>query len=432
MRFTFLVSALLWAGFIPVAQAQSAAAPVLPAASKNLTLPEAEQRALARNPLLSAAAAAVDAADADAEQAGFLPNPEISYSRENLGNDQLTGLDGPASSWLLSQRFSLAGQRSARSESARGEAATARAGLLGERAFLRAEVRSSWVDVLAAQQRLAFAEELEQVTVSTRDAVALQVRAGKVSPVEVMRSDVALAALQRRVQAARLALLQARQHLAALQGLAAPDFGALPDALPASRPLPSPEAVTAAQQNNPLLRAAAAKTRAREGGLKSARAGRFPDITLSAGQTRFEAAGESAWQMGVSFPLPLFDRNQGAMQAAQARLREAQVQQDAAAQGWQAEIDTLYPQVAMLAQQLSDFEKTVLPASSDAFNAVNKGYRFGKFGVLDVLDTQRALIDTRFDYLDTVTRYHRQRNRLDALLGLDDAENVVLTQEKLL
>jgi len=78
----------------------------------------------------------------------------------------------------------------------------------------------------------------------------------------------------------------------------------------------------------------------------------------------------------------------------------------------------LYPQVQILEQQLMTFENTVLPASDDAFQAVNKGYRFGKFGLLDVLEAQRALIDTRFDYLDTLTDYHRQRNRLDALMGL--------------
>ena len=51
----------------------------------------------------------------------------------------------------------------------------------------------------------------------------------------------------------------------------------------------------------------------------------------------------------------------------------------------------------------------------NVFDAVNKGYRYGKFGLLDVLDAQRTLIETRFEYFDTLTEYHRQRNRLDAL-----------------
>lgn len=391
---------------------------LLPATALGLTLAEAEQRALARNPFLSASAAAAEAAAGDARQAGLLPNPELGYSRENVGNDKLTGLDGPSSTWQLSQRLELAGQRGARRASAEGEADAARLRWERERALLRAEVRSSWVDVLAAQQRVAFAEELSRVTTDTREAVAAQVRAGKVSPVELVRVDVASAALQRREQLARLSLIAARQRLASVQGLAEPDFGALSAPLPAVTPLPPQAATAQALAANPLQKEADARVRAREGGLRQARAGGFPDVTVSVGQTQFEEAGESAWQMGVSLPLPLFDRNQGARRAAEARLQEARAQAEGAAQTLRAELETLYPQVQALGQQLDTFEKTVLPASAEAFSAVNKGYRFGKFGLLDVLDAQRSLIDTRFDYLDTLTEYHRQRSRLDALLGM--------------
>lgn len=390
----------------------------LPAVSLGLSLAEAEQRALARNPVLSASRAAAEAAEGDAQQAGLLSNPELSYGRENLGNDKLTGFDGPTSTWQLSQRLELAGGRSARRDSAQGEAEVARLRAGRERSLLLAEVRNSWVEVLAAQQRVAFAEELGQVVRSTRDAVALQVKAGKVSPVELTRVEVAAATLQRREQQAKLTLGMTRQKLATLQGLSTPDFGSLPPNLPPVQPLPPAQELAQTLHNNPALKEAQAQTQAREAGLRAARAGRLPSLTLSVGQTQFEDAGESAWQMGVGLPLPLFDRNQGATRAAEARLREAHAQEEAVTQGLQAELDILYPQVQVLDQQLQSFEKTVLPASEEAFQAVNKGYRFGKFGLLDVLDAQRALIDTRFDYLDTLTDYHRQRNRLDALMGL--------------
>lgn len=386
-----------------------------PALSQGLTLAEAEQRALVRNPILSATAAAAEAAQGDAQQAGLLPNPELSYSRENLGNDKLTGLDGPASTWQLSQR--LAKGRGAHRESAQAEADAARWRTSHERTLVLSEVRSRWVEVMAAQQRVAFAEELGQVVRSTREAVAVQVKAGKVSPVELIRVEVAAATLQRREQQARLSLVAARQQLASVQGLGTPDFGVLPNELLPIRPLPSADAFAQALSRNPALQEAEAQTQAREAGVRAARAGRLPSVTVSVGQTQFEEAGESAWQVGVGLSLPLFDRNQGGTRAAEARLREARARQEATAQQLQAELEALYPQVQTLEQQLTAFEQSVLPASNEAFQAVNKGYRFGKFGLLDVLDAQRALIDTRFDYLDTLTDYHRQRNRLDALMG---------------
>lgn len=391
---------------------------LLPVSVSGLTLAEAEQRALARNPALSATEAAAEGAEGDVRQIGLWDNPELSYSRENMGNNRLTGLDGPASTWQLSQRLELVGQRGALRESAQREAEAARSRWQQDAESLRADVRSAWVEVLAAQQRVSFAEELALVTRDTRDAVAAQVKAGKVSPIELTRVEVAMAALQRREQVARLTQITARQRLAALQGLASPDFGALPDGLPPVRPLPPHDRVQQRLQENPRLKEADVLMKSREASLRAARAGRLPGVTLSVGQTDFEEANESAWQVGVSVPLPLFDRKQGEIRAAEARLREARARADAASQSLQAEVEVLYPQVQILEQQLSAFDSSVLPASEQAFAAVNKGYRFGKFGLLDVLDAQRALIDTRFDYLDTVTEYHRQRNRLDALLGL--------------
>ncbi len=390
---------------------------LLSATVSALTLDEAEARALARNPALSAAVLASEAAEGEAVQAGLLPNPELSYSRENMGNSSLAGLDGPASVWQLSQRVEVSGGRGARRDGARAEAEAAQWRAGRARALLVAEVRTAWVEVVAAQQRTAFAGELTKLLRSTRDAVALQVKAGKVSPVELTRVEVVAAALQRRAQQAGLTLVSARQRLAGTQGLAMPDFGELPAGLPALRPLPSYESSVQRLSGHPTLRESDALFQARAADVRVARAARLPAPTFSVGQTVFENAGESAWQVGIGLPLPLFDRNQGTTRAAEARLQEARLLQDAATQQLRGELEVLYPEVQGLGQQLLAFEQSVLPASEEAFQAIDKGYRYGKFGLLDVLDAQRMLIDTRFDYLDTLTHYHRQRNRLDALLG---------------
>lgn len=399
--------------FSPVAAALILCS-VFPVTGFSLTLAEAEQRALAHNPALSAAGAAAEAAAGDAQQAGLLPNPEFTYSRQNLGNSRLTGLDGSSSTWQLSQRFESG--RSARRDTAQSMAEAEQQRVAQGRRLLLAEVRSAWVEVLAGQQSLAFATELGVVASQTRDVVAAQVQAGKVSPVELKRLEVAMATLQRREQQARLNLQAARYKLAALQGLSKPDFETLPPELPAIRPLPPQNVLL--PERSPALLQAQAETRSREAGVRVAKAGRLPSVTVNLGQTRYEdAGGESSWQMGIGVPLPLFDRNQGAVTASEARLREARAREEATAQTVQSELATLYPQVQGLEQQLQSFGNHVLPASEEAYQAISKGYRYGKFALLDVLDAQRALIDTRFDYLDTLTEYHRQRNRLDALSG---------------
>lgn len=195
------------------------------------------------------------------------------------------------------------------------------------------------------------------------------------SPIELTRVKVAAAALQRRAQTARLSLGVARQRLASLQGLASPDFGALLDQLPEPHPLPSENEVRHRAQSNPLIQEAEVQAKASEASIRTAKANRFPGITVSLGQTQFEDAGQSAWQMGVSVPMPLFDRNQGAAQAAAARVREARAQADAATQGRQGVLGVLYPQVQTMVQQLETFQQSILPwilpLTSTAFSRIS-------------------------------------------------------------
>lgn len=389
-----------------------------------LTLAEAEQRALRDNPLLAGARATLDAARGDARQLELLHNPEISVTRENMGNSRLTGLDGPSTTWQLSQRLELAGQHEARSEVARHEATAVSARLSLQQRLLLADVRTAWAEVLAARQRVALANELRQATAATRDGVMTQIRAGKVSPVALSRLDVASAGLLRRAGQAQADLITASQRLAGLLGSDSGAADSQPDpqsdALPTRTPLPALDQTLARLADNPLLREADARIAARTSQRDLEQANRVPDVTVSVGQRQYEQTGESAWQLGVSLPIPLFNRNQGAQLAAMARLDEARAQAIASRQSLQQEVTSLHARVSTLAEQLTRLEDNVLPASASAFTAVNKGYRFGKFSLLDVLDAQRSHIDTRFEFLDTLVDYHRQRARLDALAGISE------------
>lgn len=389
-----------------------------------LTLAQAEQRALRDNLPLSGARASLDAARGDASQLALLHNPEISVSRENMGNSRLTGLDGPSTTWQLSQRLELAGQHEARRDAAGHEALAAAARLSLQQRLLIADVRSAWVDSLIAQQRVALADELSQAVDSTRAAVTAQIRAGKVAPVALSRLDMASAGLLRRTSQARAGLISADQRLASLLGSQTDAVDSRPDpqtdTLPALAPLPSLTEILPRLNDHPLLREADARIAARSSLRDMEDANRFPDVTVSVGQRQYEQAGESTWQLGISLPVPLFNRNQGARLAASARLDEARIQARATRQALQQEITSLHASVSALGEQLARLENQALPASASTFSALGKGYRFGKFSLLDLLDAQRGHIDTRFEYLDTLADYHRQRARLDALAGLSE------------
>ena len=48
---------------------------------------------------------------------------------------------------------------------------------------------------------------------------------------------------------------------------------------------------------------------------------------------------------------------------------------------------------------------------------VSEGYRLGRFGLLDVLDSQRTLFGARYEYLRATTDYHKAVVDVERLIG---------------
>jgi cobalt-zinc-cadmium efflux system outer membrane protein len=59
----------------------------------------------------------------------------------------------------------------------------------------------------------------------------------------------------------------------------------------------------------------------------------------------------------------------------------------------------------------------ILPAAEESFEAVNLGYRSGKFGFLEVLDTQRTLFEVRGQYVEALAAYHRAKAEVERVIG---------------
>ena len=88
------------------ALAESPAGQPAAAVEPSLTLTDAVRRVEAANPRLKAGAAYVTAAVAERDQAGMLPNPELSLELENIaGSGAYTGADSAETTLAISQTF---------------------------------------------------------------------------------------------------------------------------------------------------------------------------------------------------------------------------------------------------------------------------------------------------------------------------------------
>nr|WP_229417086.1 TolC family protein [Massilia eburnea] len=389
-------------------------------AQPSLTLADALERARQSNPELRALALEAAAVDAAGEQAALLPNPSLEYLKEGRASE------GGSSAIQLSIPLEPGGKRAARMAVARAASRTAALELAIGRARLEADVAAAYHQAWLAQQQVALAAQVSETGRHSSDAAARRVLTGKVSPVEEARARVAEANWRIEGVTAQRELDEARIRLAGLLGKADGELGML--AAPAS---PEEAALPAAQVEQlasaaPAVEKAVAEVEAGEASVRLERAQRIPDIALIVGVKREGPGRERVRQniIGLSLPLPLFNRNQGAILAAERRADKARAELEATRQRVRLEAMQAHARLQAALQQERLVREEVLPGARYAAEAAMKGFEAGKFNYVEVLDAQRTWAQAQGQHLRAISDFYRAKADLAKLVGVTDIKDL--------
>ncbi|MCS0588279.1 TolC family protein [Massilia norwichensis] len=366
-----------------------------------LTLDQAIELALAANPALRSATRSVGIADGAVLQAGTRPNPELSLLTE--GTDRNTRTETAQ----VSQVIELGGKRSARIAAAEQERKLALDDVDVKRADLRADVITAYMEALTAQERVVLAQASVDLAHKSTDVTGRRVTAGKLSPVELTRANVAEASAALELIQANADLALAKRRLASLWSSTRPLDRSLqtPDA--AFARLPAWEDLAGGLEGAPQLRRAQSTVSGRDAQVALERAQRIPDVTVTLGAQRERDPGRSRAVVGLSVPLPLFNRNQGNLLAALRRADQARDDLEVERLRLTQALADAYQRAEVATQQMTALHDRVLPAAQSAYEAAVTGFELGKFGFTDVLDAQRTLFQTRTQYLRALADQYR-------------------------
>ncbi|NVZ19403.1 TolC family protein [Pseudomonas costantinii] len=395
---TLLGATALWAA-ASVAQAQT------------LTLDSALQTAFANNPDLAAAQWEIDIAQGGRQQAGLIPNPVASWDAEDTRRNSRT------TTVKLSQTLELGGKRSARIEVAeRGQDAAALT-LEQRRNGLRAEVIDGYYGALRAQERLDLAQR--SMALAERGLVVAngRVTAGKSSPVEATRAQVQLSEIRLEFNRAQIGLTDAYRRLAASTGSATPDFQAVAKQSQSTPPLPAATQLLARLEQTAELRLAELQILQSEASVGLEKAQRIPDLDVSIGSQYDASVRERVNLVGVSMPIPLFNRNQGNVLAASRRADQARDLRNAAELRLRTETRQALDLWQTANTEVRAFNQQILPAAQSAVDSATRGFEMGKFNFLDVLDAQRTLIAARTQYLTATAQATDAWVRIERIYG---------------
>jgi cobalt-zinc-cadmium efflux system outer membrane protein len=370
------------------------------------------------NPGLAASAHDVLAAEGNARQAGALPNPEFEIEADDFGGtDTRKGFDGATTTASLSQQIELGGKRSKRQSVARAEARLTGWECEAARLDVLTRTKQAFVDVLAAQGHVALAEASLALAEDVRKSAAERVKAGKVPELEETKATVEVASAGIARDRAKRGLEVARKVLVANWGSVTPRFtnavGSLDDIGDAG----SLDSFAAAVERAPEVARWSDVRLAATESLRLAKVQRVPDITVNVGVSRSEEDGTHAAVAGIALPLPLFDRNAGGIAAAQHVVMAAEQKERAARLLAATSLAEIHGRLDTARSEAVAIRDGLLPAAQKAFDAAQIGYRAGKYGHLEVLDTQRTLNEARTRYLEALADYHKAAADLERLTG---------------
>lgn len=407
------VACLFLSGFGTTFQAATAEA-VAPGAE--VTLGQAIELALRRNPELIASGYELSAAQARIQQAGVRPNPELGLELENFaGSGNVRGTDALETTLSLSQVVELGGKRQLRVSVAESDFNVFSIEQRARQLDVLAEVTRRFIDVVAAQERLRFAEQSSQLAGRTLGAISTRVDAARSPEGERSRARIALTRAQLEQAQARTQLQSVRYALVALWGDAEPMFSAAQANLFAFPALDSFESLLARLERNPDFVRFASEARLRDAEVRLAQAQARPNLTFSLGVRQFHDGNDTALVGGFSIALPVSDRNRGAIREAQVRRAQFNAERDAAFVRARAGLFGLYQQVNAARVRSDTLRSEAIPQAQTALEQSQYGYDRGRFSFLELITSQQELLGLQEAAIDAAADHHRLLAEIERL-----------------
>ena len=400
-------------------------------ARAGLDLERAIAQALEQEPALRAARTEVDVARGMHLQVGLHPNPTFSFSQqwEPSGMDNQTRVEV---AWPL-DLFRKAGRVGV----AEREIEATRYTVADRERLLAADVRMQYGEVAAAARELTVLDDLFAAASRQHALVAARVEQGATPPLErdMLRVELQRLESERLLQsgAVERALIDLKRTLGMpadvslkirddLEQLVEREAGVV---LPVD---------SAPNQTRPDVAAAQARVRVADAQIERARGEGRVDVNVFGMYMRMDAGfplrafGNGGGlepirglfhyvAAGAAVTVPLRDRNQGAVAAAQAQRAGASAQLEAARLTAQAEVAAARVRDEHARQAVAIYTSNARALARQNLTVVGQTYELGRVTVFDVLAEQRRYLDVERSFTNALREAYEARQALRRALG---------------
>jgi cobalt-zinc-cadmium efflux system outer membrane protein len=376
--------------------------------------------ALAHNPTLAQAAAQVEAARGRAVQAGLSPNPTVGYEGDELGNNGTAGQQGV----FIDQLIVTGGKLRLNRARFRLEATQMEWQAAAQQYRVLNAVRMHFWKLLALQRLITVRESLlkiaDDAVVTTRELINV----GQANRPDLLQAEVEANRLKVLLQNARVRYEADWRQFAALVGQPCLPPAPLQGDLEAPGALPEFDAAFAHLiEASPEVQFALAGVQKGELSLRREQVEPVPNVRVRLGtQYNFDTKyTQGVAQLGVT--LPVWDRNQGNILAAQANLARAQLEVGRVELALRQRLARAYASFQTARNVAENYRTEVVPKAKEAYELYLESFRRQRAAYPQVIIAQRNYVEAADTYVEALAQLRRAEVAVLGLLlvdGLDE------------
>jgi cobalt-zinc-cadmium efflux system outer membrane protein len=339
----------------------------------------------------------IEAAEGRARQAGAFPNPEAIVGAQQLGGANTEEyVAGVGQAIPLGKRLGKAREAELLDREVRAR------GLEVKRREIRRRVHSAFATALYQERALQAQKELHGNAEKAVTITQARLEAGDALREDLARVEMEL--VRARVEFKRAESLrdQARLALAAAMGNPALPVKSLAGSLDLAFEIPTLETLAANLAAQPESLQAEADIRARNGRIDLAQAERVPDVKVEVLYHRLQGSRENTVDLGLSIPLPVFNRNEGRLREARAEAAAAEARARQTRNELSARLRESHLQLTTALANSRALKTEMLPKVETVLQGAERRYAAGDISLAEILPVRRDWAAVQLSYLETL------------------------------
>ena len=390
-----------------------------------LTLDKALVAVLENNPSLLAGDYQAQAAAARIRQAQQSTPVQVQLELENFaGSGKFSGDDLMEATLSLGKVLELGNKAGLRGDIARNEATLLSNEKDAERLDLLAEAARRFIHVVVDQERLKVARDKLALARRTAAIVDERVRVGKSPDTERRRVRIAVARAEMELEHAEHELATSRLKLATQWGHTEAKFSSARASLSTLDPVGSFEELAQLLERNPDLTRYASEQRLAESRLRLAQSRRRMNVEFSGGIRYFNITDDSALVLSASIPLGSASRAAPGIESSRLLSDQHPLLYQQRQLELHASLFEIYQELSHSFSASQTLREQIVPEAELALRDYEKGYRSGRYSLLELSDAQKTLLDARLESVMTAADFHNYRIEIERLTGQAMAKGV--------